>query len=72
LDDRIVIHIQVVIVVDKLVTQRLAEDHPDDRRQKMQTPVTSQRLFKPATGLSDFSKRESPAARLSPAGNGIM
>src|ERR1017187_6127959 len=34
LDDRVLIHIQFVVVVDKLVTQRLAEDHPDDNRQK--------------------------------------
>jgi hypothetical protein len=34
----------------------------------MQTPETSQRSFNPAAGLSHFSKPESVAAALSPAG----
>src|SRR5208283_2529697 len=37
-DHRIFIHVRVVVVVDELVMQRLAEDHPDNRRQKNADP----------------------------------
>jgi hypothetical protein len=32
------IHIQVVVVIDKVVPQRLAEDYPDNSRQKNADP----------------------------------
>ena len=68
-DRGIFIHVQVVVVVDKLVPQRLAENRPDViAARKMQTPGTVQRSFKPAARLSDFSERESSTPGISPAG----
>ena len=67
-DHRIFIHITIVVVIDELVTQRLAENRQVIAARKMQTPRTSQRSFKPAGRHSDSGERESATPGISPAG----
>ena len=59
-DLRIFIHIQVVVVVDELVTQRLAENQPDNRRQKKADPGDQPAVIQTRRRALGFQGENSP------------
>ena len=53
---RVFIYVKVVVVVDKLVTQCLAENHPNNRRQKNADPGDQPAVIQPGRRTFGFQK----------------